>query len=86
MRRFWNFIDATIFRTVAGRIVAAILAGWLAFQGWLHLYHDPRVKAEVRTEINVKAGRLAQEAEAARAPAQTPGAFERLLKTSCRDC
>src|SRR5690606_36955318 len=82
----WNCLEATIFGTVDGRIVAALLAGRLAVQGWLHLYHDPRVQAEVPTEINARAGRLAQEAEAARAPAQKPGAFERLLKTSCRDC
>lgn len=86
MLYIWHYIEAAVFRTVAGRIIAAVIAGWLAFQGWLYFHHDPKVKREVVSEINESGERLAEAAEAARGPAKKPGAWERLRKTSCYDC
>lgn len=84
--KLWHWIEKAVFGTLVGRILAAVVAGWVTWWGWLNFVHDPKVKREVVSEINRSGEQLASAAEAARQSASTPGAWGRLLKNSCRDC
>ena len=78
-----------VFNTRLGKIAAgAVLAAGLFF-GWLTA-HDRKTAARVETSIKSearKAGKVAGEkSTAAHKGAAEPGAAERLLRSSCRDC
>lgn len=78
-----------LFNTRLGQMTAAIALAAALFGSWL-LKHDSKVAAKTEAKIvatSEKAGREANaKASKAHARAAKPGAAQRLLKSSCRDC
>lgn len=77
------------FDNAIGKAIAAVTLALAVFSGWLW-QHDRKVvrqaKVEVVQQINKETEKKADEAIKARAPAERPGAAERLRKGACRDC
>lgn len=77
------------FDTAIGKAIAAAGIALAVFGGWLW-QHDNKVEAKAKTELtqqmNKETETLTHEAVKARAPAQRPGAVDRLRKGSCSDC
>lgn len=86
MLQIWHRLQQILFNNIVGRIIVAVMASWIAFQGWLTFVHNPKVEQKVVTTINTKAKEKAKKAVKAREPAKKPGAADRLRRNSCRDC
>ena len=85
MTFLWYLFLKYVVNSVIGRIVAGVLVGWLALSinnSW------QRHKGAERIITNsIKHGKAANERNAKiREKVKAPGAFERLLRDSCRDC
>ena len=78
---FFSFI----FDTFLGKAVACALA-LSAFLGWFAWDQRSKGAAHVVVTINEGAKKIAAEGRKARVAAERPGAAQRLLEHSCRDC
>lgn len=82
-------IGTFVFDSKLGRMAVAAFGALVLFSAWLW-QHDRRVEARVEQKIitnSVEAGKKANaKATKAHDAAARPGAFDRLLKSSCRDC
>lgn len=76
---------AFFFDTRLGQSVLCVLLGAGLVGAWL-MERDTHVRRTVTAEITTQAKEIANEARKARELAKRPGAYERLLQHSCRDC
>lgn len=74
-----------VVKTWIGRVVASVLVGWIFLQ--INNARQRSVGAEQVITNSIQRGKAANETNAKiREQAKTPGAAERLLRDSCRDC
>jgi hypothetical protein len=81
----WGLFQTFVVRSFVGRIVAALLVGFVAL-GINNAVQRQKGAAAV-IEASKEKARIANAKNAVvRQKAKEPGAFERLLRDSCRDC
>jgi hypothetical protein len=78
-----------IFDQTAGKLLVVVIAAGALFGAWLWR-HDAKVEARVETKTITQAKEAGKVANAksreVRRAARQPGAADRLLAESCRDC